>query len=153
MNKEQMNDLVRKEEQRKARIKRQNEAAKNKWETVSCRLPKGTKKRVERAGKTLNGLINQLIIAELDRLESRTALQASRMPEVKVKEYGEELSIAEIKAREWAEKHQTEEPDEVPQEAPKRNRVDDYINELRGYKPSEDPNSGYNNIMAAPEED
>lgn len=53
----------------KARIKAQNEAAKEKWDTVSCRLPHGTKDRVKALGLTVNGLINSSLLAELDRLE------------------------------------------------------------------------------------
>lgn len=53
----------------KARIKAQNEAAKEKWDTVSCRLPLGTKDRVRALGLTVNGLINSSLLAELDRLE------------------------------------------------------------------------------------
>lgn len=138
----------------KKRYDKQNNYNKVNYDRIALIVPKGTKDRIKAvAGGSVNAFISSLIYEELDRLEGRTAPQASRMPEVKAKEYGEELSIAEIKAREWAEKHQTAEPDESPQEAPKRNRVDDYINELRGYKSSEDPNSGYNNIMAVPDED
>lgn len=54
----------------KARVKSQNEKAKENWETVSCRLPSGTKKRVKALGLTMNGLINSSLLSELDRLES-----------------------------------------------------------------------------------
>lgn len=53
----------------KARIKAQNEKAKESWDTVSCRLPKGTKKRITDKGLTVNGFINFLVLAELNRLE------------------------------------------------------------------------------------
>ena len=53
----------------KNRIKAQNESAKNRWETVSCRLPIGTKARITAAGETVNGLINKLVLAELARIE------------------------------------------------------------------------------------
>lgn len=55
----------------KARIKSQNEKAKENWETVSCRLPNGTKDRVKALGLTMNGLINSSLLSELDRLESK----------------------------------------------------------------------------------
>lgn len=58
----------------KARIKAQNEAAKEKWETVSCRLPAGTKKRIKAQGLSLNGIIKATVLAELDRLESKTKI-------------------------------------------------------------------------------
>ena len=55
---------------RKKKIKEQNESAKKRWDTVSCRLPKGTKERIRAQGLKVNGLINRLVLAELDRLES-----------------------------------------------------------------------------------
>ena len=58
-------------EAQKARIKAQNESAKERWETVSCRLPVGTKERIKAQGLTLNGIINATVLAELDRLEKR----------------------------------------------------------------------------------
>lgn len=51
------------------RIKDQNEKAKEKWDTVSCRLPSGTKKRITEKGLTVNGFINFLVLEELERLE------------------------------------------------------------------------------------
>lgn len=53
----------------KKRVKSQNEKAKENWDTVSCRLPKGTKDRIIAQGLTINGLINTLVLAELDKLE------------------------------------------------------------------------------------
>ena len=57
-------------EKYKKRVKAQNEAAKENWDTVSCRLPKGTKDRIKALGLTVNGLINDLVLAELERLEN-----------------------------------------------------------------------------------
>ena len=57
-------------EKYKKRVKAQNEAAKKNWDTVSCRLPKGTKDRIKALGLTVNGLINDLVLAELERLEN-----------------------------------------------------------------------------------
>jgi hypothetical protein len=71
MNKAEIQYLQEKEKARKERVKRQNEQAKNTWETVSCRLPIGTKKRIENQGFSINGLINKLILAELDKLENQ----------------------------------------------------------------------------------
>lgn len=64
---QEQRDIINKH---KARVKAQNEAAKNRWDTVSCRLPKGTKDRIKAQGLKVNGLINRLVLAELDRLES-----------------------------------------------------------------------------------
>ena len=51
------------------RYKKQNEAIANKYDRVSATLPKGTIERIKSLGLTVNGLINDLILAELERLE------------------------------------------------------------------------------------
>lgn len=56
------------DKQRK-RVKTQNEKAKENWDTVSCRLPKGTKERIIEKGLSINGFINSLVLEELKRLE------------------------------------------------------------------------------------
>lgn len=52
-----------------ARYKRQNKAIGEKYDRVSATLPKGTAKRIQALNLTVNGLINDLVIAELERLE------------------------------------------------------------------------------------
>ena len=52
-----------------ARYKKQNEAIKEKYDRVSVTLPKGTKDRIKALGLTVNGIINDLVLAELERLE------------------------------------------------------------------------------------
>ena len=52
------------------RYKKQNEAIANKYDRVSATLPKGTKKRIDALGLSVNGLINSLVLAELERLEN-----------------------------------------------------------------------------------
>lgn len=56
-------------EKYKARVKAQNEAAKKNWDTVSCRLPKGTKDRIKALGLTVNGVINNGVLMYLDSYE------------------------------------------------------------------------------------
>lgn len=56
-------------EKQRIRVKSQNEKAKENWDTVSCRLPKGTRKRITDLGLTVNGLINSLVLEYLDREE------------------------------------------------------------------------------------
>lgn len=51
------------------RYKKQNEAIANKYDRVSATLPKGTAERIKALGLSVNGLINSLVIAELERLE------------------------------------------------------------------------------------
>ena len=57
----------------RARIKKQNEKAKENWDTVSCRLPKGTKERIKDLGLTINGVINESVLAYLDCMEEAQA--------------------------------------------------------------------------------
>ena len=64
---QEQNEIIDKQ---KKRIKRQNEKAKEKWDTISCRLPKGTRKRITDKGLTVNGFINALVLKELDKIET-----------------------------------------------------------------------------------
>lgn len=48
------------------RIKKQNEAIKENYDRVSIILPKGTKERITATGKSINGLINELVISYLE---------------------------------------------------------------------------------------
>ena len=57
-------------DRQKKRVKDQNESAKERWDTVSCRLPKGTRKRITDKGLTVNGFINSLVLKELEKLEN-----------------------------------------------------------------------------------
>jgi hypothetical protein len=60
MNEEQRK-LIEQAQRQRERIKRQNEAAKNNWDCVSLKLPKGTKQQIIDKGETVNGLINRLV--------------------------------------------------------------------------------------------
>lgn len=51
------------------RYKKQNEAIANKYDRVSATLPKGTTERIKALGLSINGFINDLVLAELERLE------------------------------------------------------------------------------------
>lgn len=51
----------------KERVKRQNEQAKENWDCVSLKLPKGTKDRIKATGKSVNGLINELVLEYLSK--------------------------------------------------------------------------------------
>ena len=55
----------------KKRIKRQNEKARENWDSITCKLPKGTKDRIQAQGLTINGFVNQLVLERLDELESK----------------------------------------------------------------------------------
>lgn len=58
-------------DKQKERVKTQNEKAKENWDTVSCRLPKGTKDRIKALGLTVNGLINDVVLRELETMENK----------------------------------------------------------------------------------
>ena len=56
----------------------------NKWnekvycrntDTISILLPKGTKERIQARGETVNGYINRLILADLERLENKAPFE------------------------------------------------------------------------------
>ena len=51
------------------RYKKQNETIAKKYDRVSATLPKGTTERIKALGLSVNGLINKLVLAELERLE------------------------------------------------------------------------------------
>ena len=50
--------------------KRQNEYIKGNYDRVSATLPKGTTDRIKALGLSINGFINDLVLAELERLEN-----------------------------------------------------------------------------------
>ena len=54
----------------KSRVKRQNEKARENWDSITCKLPKGTKDRIQAQGLTINGFVNQLVLEKLDELEN-----------------------------------------------------------------------------------
>lgn len=54
--------IIKQADRYRERIRNQNQAAKANWDTVSCRLPKGTKDIIRERGESVNGLINRLIL-------------------------------------------------------------------------------------------
>ncbi len=94
---------------------------------------KGTKERIEKlTGKKATAFISGLVLAELERLESGTDQPKE----------SEEIPEAEEKARAWIaeqekkirEAAETQEPEA---EKPNRSRFNDYISDLKNFKPSE----------------
>lgn len=59
---EDQKKLIDQAERQRERVKRQNEAAKNNWDCVSLKLPKGTKEAIKERGESVNGLINKLVL-------------------------------------------------------------------------------------------
>lgn len=80
-------------EKARERAKKQNEAAKNNWDCISCRLPKGTKKRIQALGYTVNGFLNFAVLAGLEKLETETPQIAQ--PETVKEEQPEQPEQAE----------------------------------------------------------
>lgn len=60
--------------------KNQNEYIKNNFDRVSITLPKGTKERIKNTGESLNGYINRLVLADLERLEVNSAQEQEKPP-------------------------------------------------------------------------
>lgn len=63
--------LIEQAEHYREQVRRQNEASKKNWDTVSCRLPKGVKDRVRECGESVNGLINSLVLQWLEDHERK----------------------------------------------------------------------------------
>jgi hypothetical protein len=57
-------------DKQRARVQKQNQRARDLWDAVSCRLPKGTTDRIKSHGETVNGFINRLVLEELERLDA-----------------------------------------------------------------------------------
>lgn len=66
-----MNDMKALENY-KRRVKAQNERIKENYDRISVTLPRGTKDRIQAQGLTINGFVNELVLAELERLEAST---------------------------------------------------------------------------------
>ena len=110
-------------EKHKAKVKAQNESAKDRWDTVSCRLPSGTKKRIKALGLSTNGLINKLVLAELDRLENGGAVAKSPHPIIEPKPQNkpnfniyEQNELLYQKKKEMAELRAKEAQEQAPKE-------------------------------------
>ena len=51
------------------RYKKQNDKIKESYDRISVTLPKGTKERIKALGLTVNGYINSLVLADLEKIE------------------------------------------------------------------------------------
>ena len=49
-------------DKQKKRVREQNQRARELWDCVSCRLPKGTRKRIDAQGISVNGFINKVVL-------------------------------------------------------------------------------------------
>jgi hypothetical protein len=75
--------------------KRQNEHIKKSYDRVSATLPVGTVERIKSHGLSVNGLINSLVLKELDRLESEQ-MQEEPKEEKREERKREPLSLEEL---------------------------------------------------------
>lgn len=66
-----MNDKEKQKlENYNARLKRQNEAIKDKYDRINAILPKGTKDRIKASGYSLNEFINMCVLERLEDIEN-----------------------------------------------------------------------------------
>lgn len=80
-------------EKARERAKNQNERARETWDNVSCRLPKGTKERIIRNGFTVNGFINTCVLERLKQVENNTHIDINNISSPTEQE---EISIREM---------------------------------------------------------
>lgn len=73
-------------EKYKQRIKRQNEKIKQDYDRASVTLPKGTKDRIQALGYTVNGFLNFIVLAELEKLEAEAPQTAQPAQPETIKE-------------------------------------------------------------------
>lgn len=94
--------------------KRQNEHIRNKYDRISITLPKGTKERIQSQGKSLNGYISELVLADLDRLENQGGQTNIDAVEEAVKAYKQATEPKEKDAEtEKAEQYEKEDFDSL----------------------------------------
>ena len=101
----------------KARVKAQNEAAKENWDTVSCRLPKGTKDRIKALGLTVNGVINDCVLKFLNTAENAqnaNTIAENTKADKSIDEVSNVAMLAELQAELDARK--VKHPDEMTAE-------------------------------------
>lgn len=84
-------------EKYKARMKRQNEKIKENYDRVSATLPNGTIDRIKALGLTINGVINESVLAYLDCMEEAQAEEEQNSAEsAKIQDSTPETEAAEI---------------------------------------------------------
>ena len=82
-------------EKYKKRVKAQNEAAKKNWDTVSCRLPKGTKDRIKALGLTVNGVINDSVLSFIEQAENERNTELERLEAQEAQQVGQDEGYQE----------------------------------------------------------
>ena len=106
-------------EKYKKRIKAQNEAAKENWDIVSCRLPKGTKKRIKALGLSVNGVINKSVLSFLEFMEEERKEELERL-ETPI-EHDETHQIEQLEEQTEETTQEEQNPEEVANNGSKVN--------------------------------
>ena len=96
-------------EKYKKRIKAQNEAAKENWDIVSCRLPKGTKKRIKALGLSVNGVINKSVLSFLECMEEERKEELERLETPTEQEETHQIEPLDEQAEETTREEQNQE--------------------------------------------
>lgn len=115
-------------EKYKKRVKAQNEAAKENWDTVSCRLPKGTKYRIKALGLTVNGVINDCVLKFLNTAENAqnaNTIAENTKADKSIDEVSNVAMLAELQAELDARK--VKHPDEMTAEEREQVRQENIV--------------------------
>lgn len=95
-------------DKQKKRVREQNQRAKELWDCVSCRLPKGTRKRIETQGISVNGFINKVVLEALENMELKTnvaRIEANKEALDIFGKYGKKYVLSGLGQKELAEKY------------------------------------------------
>ena len=112
MNKAELEKRVEEQQKiidkQKKRVREQNQRAKELWDCVSCRLPKGTRKRIETQGISVNGFINKVVLEALENMELKTnvtRIEANKEALDIFGKYGKKYVLSGLGQKELAEKY------------------------------------------------
>ena len=75
---------------------------------MSCRLPKGTRKRIETQGISVNGFINKVVLEALENMELKTnvtRIEANKEARDIFGKYGKKYVLSGLGQKELAEKY------------------------------------------------
>lgn len=133
-------DAKKIKEQKKKQFNRQNDFIKSAYDRINLTIPKGLKEEIKTAAgsSSVNAWITSLIMAELKN-HKITIDQPKDSEAVPVGVINPE---AEEKARAWIAEQERKirgaaEMQEPEADKPNRSRFNDYISDLKGFKPSE----------------
>ena len=115
-------------EKYKERVKAQNEAAKENWDTVSCRLPKGTKDRIKALGLTANGVINDCVLKFLNTAENERndhTIAENTKADKSINEVSNVAMLAEL--QDELDERKVKHPDEMTEEEREQVRQENIV--------------------------